>query len=104
MNSQDNNLSLQFYNHLCNIVGSEEVVRTRREIFTGKDIAENDYNATIISSGSKADGLDLKGSDYDQMFLYNIFRVYESLHDDQYNTDKIPLIMVTNDTKPGFTN
>lgn len=34
MELNDKNLSLQFYNYLCNIIGSEEVVRTRRDIFT----------------------------------------------------------------------
>ncbi|XP_071142027.1 uncharacterized protein [Mytilus edulis] len=103
MNLEDKNLSLQFYNYLCNIVGSREVVRTRREIFTGMDIVQNGHSGTGISSGSKAEGLDLKGSDYDQMGVFNSFRVYENLHDDQYNTHEIPLIMVTSDTKPGFT-
>ncbi|CAG2191471.1 unnamed protein product [Mytilus edulis] len=103
MNLKNRHLSLTFYNYLCDIVGSEEVVRTRRDIFTVKDIVDNTTGITFISSGSKAEGLDLKGSDYDQMILHNGVRVYESLNDDQSNPDTIPLVMVTNDTKPGFT-
>lgn len=61
MNSEDKNLSLQFYNYLCNIVGSEEVVRSRRVILTVYDIVENSTITTFLSSGSKAEGIDLKG-------------------------------------------
>ncbi|VDI01960.1 Hypothetical predicted protein [Mytilus galloprovincialis] len=103
MNSEDKNLSLQFYDYLCNIVGSEDVVRTRREIFTSKDLVENTTFATSISSGSKAEGLDLKGSDYDMMYLFNFVRVYESLNAAHSNPYKIPLVMDTSDINPGFT-
>ncbi|CAG2192459.1 unnamed protein product [Mytilus edulis] len=106
MNLEDNNLSFQFYNYLCDIVGSEEVIRTRREIFTAKDIQFGESNTSIltsISSGSKAEGLDLEGSDYDEMFLHNFVRVYESSNNVLSDPDKIALIMDTNDTKPGFT-
>ncbi|XP_071142028.1 uncharacterized protein [Mytilus edulis] len=101
MNLEVKNLSLQFYNYLCDIIGSEEVVRTRREIFTAKDIVDNTTSATLISSGSKAEGLDLKGSDFDNMIQLNFVRVYECL--DDVHCDKNKLVMETNDTKPGFT-
>ncbi|CAG2218920.1 unnamed protein product [Mytilus edulis] len=103
MNLKDKNLSLQLYNYLCNIVGSEKVVKTRREIFYAKDIGEKTTEITFISSGSKAEGIDLKGSDYDQMILFNIIHVYQNLNDVQYDENKIQLVMDTNDTKPGFT-
>ncbi|VDI01962.1 Hypothetical predicted protein [Mytilus galloprovincialis] len=103
MESRDKNLSLQFYKYVCNIVGSEEVVRTRREIFTLRDISDSFAFGNATSSGSKAEGLDLKGSDYDQMMQVKYIRVYESLNDVQSYQDKIPLVMVNNDTKPGFT-
>ncbi|XP_071142023.1 uncharacterized protein [Mytilus edulis] len=102
MNSEDKNLSLHFYDYICNIVGSEEVVRTRREIFTVKDIGENTNSLTSISSGSKAEGLDLKGSDFDQMYVFEPFRIFESLNDVHYDPDNVPLVMDTNDIKPGF--
>ncbi|VDI81739.1 Hypothetical predicted protein [Mytilus galloprovincialis] len=103
MNLKDKNISLQFYNYISNIVGSDEVVRARRLIFSEKDIVEKQPFVTCISSGSKAEGLDLKGSDYDQMLLFDFIRVYESLNDVQYDPDKVQLVMETNDTKPGFT-
>ncbi|CAG2221770.1 unnamed protein product [Mytilus edulis] len=92
-----------FFEYLCDIIGSEEVVRTRREIFSAREILENSIEITSISSGSKAEGLDLKGSDYDAMLLMNIFRVYESLNDVHYDLDNASLVMDTHDTKPGFT-
>ncbi|XP_063406100.1 uncharacterized protein LOC134690057 [Mytilus trossulus] len=103
MNLKNRNISLTFYNYLCDIIGSEEVVMTRRDIFTVKDIVDNTTGISFISSGSKAEGLDLKGSDFDLMILHNGVRVYQSLNDDQFNPDTIPLVMVTNDTIPGFT-
>ncbi|XP_063406099.1 uncharacterized protein LOC134690056 [Mytilus trossulus] len=103
MDLKDKNLSLQFYNYLCDIIGSEEVVRTRREIFTVMDIVDKTDYLTFISTGSKAEGLNLKGSDYDRMGLHNFIRVYESLDEDQSISDEMPLIMDTNNTKPGFT-
>ncbi|CAG2219126.1 unnamed protein product [Mytilus edulis] len=99
---KDKNVSLQFYNYLCNIVGSEEVVRTRREILNAKDIVENTTSVTFISSGSKAEGLDIKKSDFDLMILIKCIRVHVGLNDIQLYRNKTPLVMVTNDTKPGF--
>ncbi|CAC5418864.1 unnamed protein product [Mytilus coruscus] len=103
MELKDKNLSLQFYNYLCDIIGSEDVVRTRREIFTAQDICDNITFATSISSGSKAGSLDRKGSNIDQIMQLEFIRVYEGLNDVQSNPDKILLVMFTNDTKPGFT-
>ncbi|XP_071143436.1 uncharacterized protein [Mytilus edulis] len=103
MNLRDKNLSIQFYNYLCDIIGSEEVVRTRRDIFTAKDICESTDDATCISSGSKAEGIDLKGSDYDEMLFFNCILVCESLNNVQDDPGKVLLVMDTNDTKPGFT-
>ncbi|VDI01961.1 Hypothetical predicted protein [Mytilus galloprovincialis] len=103
MDLKDKNLSLQFYDYLSNIVGSEEVVKTRREIFTAKDIVGNSTHTTFISSGSRSEGIDLKGSDYDEMGLANYIRVFESLNDVQYYPCKLLSVMETNDTKPGFT-
>ncbi|CAC5406152.1 unnamed protein product [Mytilus coruscus] len=72
-------------------------------LVTSADIVENTSFATSISSGSKAKGLDLKVSDYDQMMFYNCIRVYENLKDIKYISNKILLVMETSDIKPGFT-
>lgn len=68
------------------------------------DIAKNTSFATSIRSGSKAEGLDLNGSDFNQICLPNFIRVYESLNDVQYIPYqlKIPLIMDTNDINPAL--
>ncbi|CAG2231751.1 unnamed protein product [Mytilus edulis] len=97
-------LSLQFYQVLCNIVGSKDVVKSRRNLFTVMDFTFNDNeHVTTISSGSKAEGIDIKGSDYDQMVVYEAFRVFESINDEIYLPRKVPLLMDTNGTKLGFT-
>ncbi|CAC5373472.1 unnamed protein product [Mytilus coruscus] len=103
MNLKDKNISMQLHKYLCNIVGSEEVVRARREIFDVKDIVGSNIFVTFISSGSKAEGLDLQGSDYDQMMHINFVRVYESLNCVESDPYKTLLFMDTSDTKPGFT-
>ncbi|XP_071142025.1 cyclic GMP-AMP synthase-like receptor 2 [Mytilus edulis] len=61
--------------------------------------------ASVVVVHFKAEGLDLKGSDYDTMSFPNFIRMNESLNDVQYNRYKlkIPSFMDTNDTKPGFT-
>ncbi|CAG2219125.1 unnamed protein product [Mytilus edulis] len=84
MNLEDKNLSVQFYNYLCNIVGSEEVVRTRRGIFAVKDILENTTGSTSISSGSKAEGLDLKETTCSKTDLIGIIIRHYWIHNDLF--------------------
>ncbi|CAC5418861.1 unnamed protein product [Mytilus coruscus] len=103
MNLNDRNLSLQFYNYLCDIIGSEDVIKKRREMFTAYDFFQRLKSSTFISSGSKSEGIDLKGSDYDRMICFNLIRVHESLTDIQSAPHEIILLMETNATKPGFT-
>ena len=97
-------LSIDFYNYVRNIIGTEKVVKKRREIFTSIDCVSSYNKVQLISSGSKAEGLDLKGSDIDSMFCFKDICVYEN--DSKVFPSKISmknLIMDTNDTKPGFT-
>ncbi|CAG2235846.1 unnamed protein product [Mytilus edulis] len=77
MNLEDTELSIQFYHYVDDIVGSEEVVKTRRRIFIALDNVLESANFTCISSGSKAEGLDLNGSDYDQM-LWIMLRYFKT--------------------------
>ncbi|CAC5365658.1 unnamed protein product [Mytilus coruscus] len=82
--------SLKFYIYLCQKIGSLEVVRMRRLAFVIYDIGQT-YNT--ITSGSKGEGLDLKGSDMDVMFIDRYFKVYESetevvLEGQRFNTIK----------------
>ncbi|CAG2226393.1 unnamed protein product [Mytilus edulis] len=56
-----------------------------------------------IYSGSKGEGLDLKGSDLDLMFIDTNFKVYESETKVILDGLTIPLIMNTEETQPCFT-
>lgn len=53
-------------------------MKTRRNIFCAVDSFFQIKKPTVISTGSKAEGLDIKGSDYDQMFVDNDFQVHEN--------------------------
>ncbi|XP_076079578.1 uncharacterized protein LOC143049752 [Mytilus galloprovincialis] len=101
MSKSDRIKSLKFYAYLCQKVGSEEIVKSRRLIYTIGDIAM-DNNYPRISSGSKGEGLNFKGSDTDVMFIEPDFRVYESMSD---VTDRwgVALLMDTDETPPCFT-
>ncbi|CAC5358937.1 unnamed protein product [Mytilus coruscus] len=61
-----------------------------------------DNNFPRISSGSKGEGLNFKGSDTDLMFIEPCYRVYESMSD---VTDRleVALLMDTAETPPCFT-
>ncbi|VDI05585.1 Hypothetical predicted protein [Mytilus galloprovincialis] len=101
MSKSDRIKSLEFYAYLCQKVGSEEIVKSRRLLYTIGDIAM-DNNYPRISSGSKGEGLNFKGSDTDVMFIEPDFRVYESMSD---VTDRwgVSLLMDTDETPPCFT-
>ncbi|VDI64467.1 Hypothetical predicted protein [Mytilus galloprovincialis] len=103
MSQTDRELSLKIYQFLCNIVGTEEVVQTRRKRFCAFDSVLRILNFTVISSGSKAEGLDLNGSDYDQMCIYHLVKVYENKETVSSSEKNTPIVMDISDTKPGFT-
>ncbi|CAC5393323.1 unnamed protein product [Mytilus coruscus] len=103
MSKTDRELSIKIFQYLCNIIGTEEVVKTRRKLFCAFDSVLRILNHTVISSGSKAEGLDLNGSDYDQMFIYHLFQVYENKGKVSSFANNTPIIMDSSDTKPGFT-
>ncbi|XP_063424641.1 uncharacterized protein LOC134708212 [Mytilus trossulus] len=99
--STDNSLSVHFYEYLCKKIGSKEDVRVRRLEYVISDLC---YTAMPkLSSGSKGEGLDLKGSDYDVMYIASLFTVYESERDAVFPFYRIPLVMDTEDTPPCFT-
>ncbi|XP_063406233.1 uncharacterized protein LOC134690187 [Mytilus trossulus] len=104
MNYTDEEPSLELYHYLCNIVGSEVGVKTRRDIYTILDFVQNGNGVlTAISSGSKAEGLDLKGSDIDRMLVIKFFRVYENINNVMNCPLHASILMETTDTKPCFT-
>ncbi|CAG2216719.1 unnamed protein product [Mytilus edulis] len=76
--------SLLFYKYLCHKIGTQVDVRTRRLSFIICDIHNHPLKRNSfkyfpeISSGSRAEGLNLSGSDVDIMLIDNRFEVYES--------------------------
>ncbi|VDI10817.1 Hypothetical predicted protein [Mytilus galloprovincialis] len=96
-----NKESIQFYKYLCQKIGCEKVVKARRLKYTICDIAFH-CQCPMISSGSKGEGLDLKGSDLDVMLIHPDFIVYET-EPDALKRNKIYLVMETKDTPPCFT-
>ncbi|VDH98514.1 Hypothetical predicted protein [Mytilus galloprovincialis] len=92
--------SLHFYKYLCQKIGSEKVVKTRRLICVISDIGQGEK---MMTSGSKGEGLDLNGSDFDAMIIDPNFKVYQSESEVQDDCFAIPLIMNTEEAQPCFT-
>ncbi|XP_063404180.1 uncharacterized protein LOC134687652 [Mytilus trossulus] len=99
--SMDKKQSLDFYQFLCQKIGSEVVVSTRRIHSIISDIGAAEQKR--ITSGSNGEGLNFKSSDIDYMFLDRSFKVYESERDVVSQDLSIPFIMDTEDTQPCFT-
>ncbi|XP_063418881.1 uncharacterized protein LOC134701677 [Mytilus trossulus] len=93
--------SLKFYKYLCQKIGTEEDVKIRRLAFVIRDIGHND---TLITSGSKGEGLNLNGSDLDLMFIDRCAQVYESEEEVVIEGRGLPFMMYTKDTPPCFTH
>ncbi|CAC5414642.1 unnamed protein product [Mytilus coruscus] len=95
--------SLNFYTYLCQNIGSEKVVRIRRLVYCIPDMSQK-YNRMVIASGSKGEGLDLKGGDEDILNIDPFFKVYESETEvNVLDLWKVPLLMKTEETQPCFT-
>ncbi|XP_063411863.1 uncharacterized protein LOC134694746 [Mytilus trossulus] len=91
--------SLRLYKYLCDeIVGSENIVRYKRLYCKLHDDVLNYYDSEIISSGSKAEGLDIPGSDIDMMLLLKTWEAHESKPDNK----KEVIILDTENALPGF--
>ena len=66
------------YQFLCEkVVGSERVVKCRRQYFCSVDYLNNGRKSytRFVSSGSKAEGMDLPGSDIDVMYVHGAYQV-----------------------------
>ncbi|CAC5389934.1 unnamed protein product [Mytilus coruscus] len=94
--------SLHFYKYLCHKIGSEEVVKARRLILTCQDMDAHPKRFLRLSSGSKGEGLNLNGSDFDVMLFDLRFKVYESERVAVQDHDCV-LVMETEDTQPCYT-
>ncbi|XP_071133340.1 uncharacterized protein [Mytilus edulis] len=84
-------LSQPLYDYLCKKIGTEDIVKVRRLCYAIFEYLfaitpANSYFSwissslffTYIYSGSKADGLDLKGSDTDIMCVFHCVNVFEN--------------------------
>ncbi|CAC5372335.1 unnamed protein product [Mytilus coruscus] len=98
--SKEKGESLNFYKYICQRIGSEEVVRVRRLTFVISDIGQNE---TIITSGSKGEGLNFNSSDLDIMFIDPCAKVYESETEVVKKGGRLPFIMNADETQPCFT-
>lgn len=102
-------ISRQIYQYMCDeIVGSEKVVKYRRLFFKIYDYVQNNFLLTskhLISGGSKAEGLDLPGSDLDIMLISKKYIVYRSKNETvnrRHAINKHILIIDTENAQPGF--
>jgi hypothetical protein len=91
--SRDTSLSL--YQFLCHhIVGSEETVKTKRTFNTIKDNMLVSEKFLQITSGSFGEGLEMKGSDIDTMYVQRDVRVYEDINKVSFNSRESPLLWI----------
>ena len=103
-------VSVKLYKYMCDeVIGSEKVVNYRRQFFNVLDDVCNHFGDNAwhtISSGSKAEGLDLPGSDFDVMHVNKNIHVYEfddilsNYHDLR---TKFNLVLDFENAMPGFT-
>lgn len=103
MSNCDRSNPRDLYRYLCEVYGSEDVVKIRRKFYFFAEIFSNFEIEQNIAGGSKADGFEFPDSDFDVMILRKNIHVYESLSDTSQSDDCTSIIMDTNDTKLGYT-
>ncbi|XP_063409004.1 uncharacterized protein LOC134692481 [Mytilus trossulus] len=96
----DIEVSRTLYHCLCESIGTEEVVKLRRQYYASLDCFMERNDVVFISSGSKAEGLEM-GSDFDAMLLLPSVIVNEEPTDDLTIPNRF--CMNTEDCNPGFT-
>ncbi|XP_071142443.1 uncharacterized protein [Mytilus edulis] len=101
--SHSNIESLHFYKYLSQKIGSVKVVRARRLSFIFSEFACSDKETCIMTSGSRGEGLDVKDSDLDLMYIRSLFVVYEPGKND-VKDQRLQFVMDIEDTSPCFTH
>ena len=102
--NQSRDISLSLYRYLCHhVVGSEEAVKTRRMFHTMGDNLFHNEVFSKITSGSSGEGLDMKGSDLDIMFVFKDVNVYEDINSTRLKWAETCVAMEMDDTKLGFS-
>ncbi|VDI33854.1 Hypothetical predicted protein [Mytilus galloprovincialis] len=96
-------LSLRLYHYLCKyIIGTEHHVKTIRLLNTvGDNLSRNDSDVAI-TSGSFGEGLQIRGSDLDIIYVLQDIEVQDNISPIAFNANKTNFSMMTEDTKPGF--
>ena len=90
---------------LDDVTGTEESVRIREDYCKIHDCILSIDGNNVYYTGSKAEGLDLPGSDYDYMYdINNVhdIEVSESIHDLLRSTRRNKLLIITENVPPAF--
>ncbi|CAG2204504.1 unnamed protein product [Mytilus edulis] len=96
------NLSTELYRYMCqSIVGTEDNVKQIRLMNAIRDDLSIHKNEISITSGSYGEGLDMRGSDLDVMYVVQNIKVYDVKP--RLNPISAYLLMDTDNVKPGFT-
>ncbi|VDI24805.1 Hypothetical predicted protein [Mytilus galloprovincialis] len=104
-------ISRYVYHYMCDeIVGSEKVVKYRRLFFKVFEYVQNRFlspSKYLVVTGSKAEGLDLCGSDIDFMLISKKYIICESKSEANSYLSGITvsrqiLILDTDNAQPGF--
>ncbi|XP_052064716.1 uncharacterized protein LOC127704630 isoform X2 [Mytilus californianus] len=93
------NRSLRLYIFLSDKLGTEGTVRTRRTYYITHNCLTKTKTHTPFFCGSRAEGLDMKGSDTDKVILLNDIHIVEKSNNDIGSNT---FVMRTCDTRPGF--
>ncbi|VDI73159.1 Hypothetical predicted protein [Mytilus galloprovincialis] len=97
----DKNICKRLYHCLCETIGSEEVVKVRRQFYATVDYLTEKNDLSLVISGSRAEGLEM-GSDIDVMCLLKLVSVSEERTADSFLITN-NFVMETDDCKPCFT-
>ncbi|CAC5425473.1 unnamed protein product [Mytilus coruscus] len=96
-------VSVSLYQYLCqNIVGTENHVNTIRLMHTVRDNLSSVGKTVNITGGSFGEGLDMRGSDMDNMYVLKCVNILENITSALVNPSKKYLLAKTEDIKPGF--
>lgn len=100
-----NDLSRLLYQYMCqNIVGCQDYVKTNRMIRNVRDNLFNNDVFVCITSGSIGEGLEMKGSDFDEMFVLKYVEVHETMLSVVKDEKKTYFTIYDEDTEAGFTS
>jgi hypothetical protein len=95
----------EVYANLIRVVGSEMDIRIRQNIFLIQDKICNKTctEVTRVSSGSLAEGLDLRGSDIDTMFVLNNVQIIQNVQHINRSVRCTILLLEDDMEFPGFS-